>query len=178
MKKQDIYTYLTYKRRETLNNKTDSLFKEWVEEENQETRLRLMASGADFDKMITAMSVAKNELEKVRDALDWGNSEINTAINAMEKMATNDNVVKIAKNSIKKGVESERARHAYNEKRRLVLEEFSKIDSMVKSTSSAKKACGILEELGFDVSKIEVKPRNEIATTNVNKELLGLPEAN
>lgn len=64
--------------------------------------------------------------------------------------------------------------HDYTSERSLILDEFEKVEAMVKQSTSIKKAMALLEEIGFDLSGLEPEVKFELTTTSIRKDLLGL----
>ena len=65
-----------------------------------------------------------------------------------------------------------------NKMRKDIDEEFEKIEKVLKAKSNAKQGYKFLKELGFDLSKLVIEEKMEIANININNNLLGLPETN
>lgn len=53
--------------------------------------------------------------------------------------------------------------------------QFEQLIAVVKN-NSASKSFKLLKEMGFDVSALDVTPKNEVLALKVDSELLGLPE--
>lgn len=177
MKKQDLYNFIKTKRTNTILEKVRPLEDELDKKKKDYARAKLTELGFyKLDKNIL------NEYDKfvknLRDELTYHSYEISRLSSAYNDSTKEDfwiNLI-IGKTNIDLiddlTVLNTKARKMRSE----ILEEFEKINNVVKSKSNAKQGYKFLKEIGFDVSSIEIIEKNEIANINVNSELLGLPE--
>ncbi|MBC2207430.1 hypothetical protein [Listeria booriae] len=65
-------------------------------------------------------------------------------------------------------------KYDFTSERNLIMDEFEKVEALVKQSSTAKKAMELMEDIGFDVSSLEPEVKYELTTTDIKKDLLGL----
>lgn len=178
IRKIDVYKFINDKEREVLKSKSEPLRDLYLSLQTDHFEKIMVDSGLRDVEFIEAVKVVKHVVETLRDNLDYGSYAISDIIKGLDNITTEKDQSNSAKSRINYDyiIPIREARIAHENMRSNIIEEFSKIKAAAKSAKSAKQACTILEELGFDISGIVSSKKNEVAVLTVDSTLLGLPE--
>lgn len=177
LKKQDLYNFITQKKREVLLEKSEPLFNEVREKKRSYAEKILREKGyydIDKEKILEARKVVSD----LRDACDYRSYKISEIYDHLNYLLDEERMTTYVHDHINFELNDEifKLETKARQVRRAIEEEFEKIEQVVKSKSNAKQGYKFLKELGFDLSNLEIVEKMEIANININSDLLGLPE--
>lgn len=179
LKKQDLYNFIFNKKRSVKSEKLEPIQREIVEKKKAHVKNILKDKGYyDLDK--DEISEIKKVISNIRDACDYGSPFSARVHDYLEYFMDEDSMINNLTDQINFSLVDDifKLQTKANKMRKDIDEEFEKIEKVLKAKSNAKQGYKFLKELGFDLSKLVIEEKMEIANININNNLLGLPETN
>lgn len=182
--KYDVYDFLDSKKAEILEKKLAPLYK--IRDEIKYEGIKAKYSKINIEKLNEKIS----ELNGMLSNIDFEYSTYSSKLYDLY-VTTGNMKDKILKKGLEKAVADDvsytvllhelpdynQAEDNIRQTRGEIVEEFQKLDRMVKSCKDGAQAVLQLNKLGFDTSTIKPSSgSNELLVLNINNDLLGLPE--
>lgn len=175
--KSILYTFLGDKKTAVIKEKLVPLKEKYSQLERVAALERLEANKIDLDvvsKKYLDILALSEKIESISLKYCSIGYRIRTEISEYS-------TAELVKNKIVKEIKSEKT----DEMRDLEVEiqsvreridfQFRQLEALVRA-NSANKTLKLFKEMGFDVSELDVTPKNEVLALKVDSELLGLPE--
>jgi hypothetical protein len=179
--KYDVYDFLEAKRNATLKAKLDPIDKLKDEMREQIRAARLQGINFDdFHKKINELLEITNEIQS---RMSYSSGDLYYLNRELSHLSTREKIDQAINQQIdfNDNVDYDRLLDEGTNLRREIIEEFEKLKKMVKACTDGAKAVRNLKSIGFDVSSIPSAKTREVMiidASNVNADLLGLPEEN
>lgn len=179
--KYDVYDFLEAKRNATLKAKLDPIDKLKDEMREQIRAARLQGINFDdFHKKINELLEITNEIQS---RMSYSSGDLYYLNRELSDLSTREKIDQAINQQIdfNDNVDYDRLLDEGTNLRREIIEEFEKLKKMVKACTDGAQAVRNLKSIGFDVSSIPSAKTREVMiidASNVNADLLGLPEEN
>nr|CAI7679461.1 Hypothetical protein PLANC_74 [Enterococcus phage Planchet] len=179
--KYDVYDFLEAKRNATLKAKLDPIDKLKDEMREQIRAARLQGINFDdFHKKINELLEITNEIQS---RMSYSSGDLYYLNRELSHLSTREKIDQAINQQIdfNDNVDYDRLLDEGTNLRREIIEEFEKLKKMVKACTDGAQAVRNLKSIGFDVSSIPSAKTREVMiidASNVNADLLGLPEEN
>lgn len=177
LKKHDLYSFIFEKKNSVKSEKLEPIRREIAEKKKAHIKNILKEKGYyDLDK--DKISEIKKVTSDLRDACDYSSRFVIRIYDYLGYFMDENKMITDLMNQINFSLVDDifELQTKANKMQKDIDEEFEKIEKVLKAKSNAKQGYNFLKELGFDLSKLVIEEKMEIANININNNLLGLPE--